>query len=113
LEGQYGCDSDLRMCPALPFDKSRLIPLSSQAGLFSASVTAFIMESYKKLSRDSGDTTVLLFAHISLPRRITPVEALSLPNTFQPTLSTLRVNAVWFLSLAFGLTCALGQAMGA
>ncbi|TDL18081.1 hypothetical protein BD410DRAFT_728922, partial [Rickenella mellea] len=28
------------------------------AGLFSASVTAFIMESYKKLSPDSGDATV-------------------------------------------------------
>ncbi|KAJ7222981.1 hypothetical protein B0H12DRAFT_291870 [Mycena haematopus] len=36
------------------------------AGLFSAILTAFLIESYKTLSPDSGDTTVLLLAQISL-----------------------------------------------
>ncbi|KAJ7822547.1 hypothetical protein B0H14DRAFT_1318682 [Mycena olivaceomarginata] len=36
------------------------------AGLFSASLTAFIAESYKTLNRDSGDLTVQLLTQISL-----------------------------------------------
>ncbi|KAJ7618245.1 hypothetical protein DFH06DRAFT_1061809, partial [Mycena polygramma] len=35
------------------------------AGLFSASLTAFLIESYKTLNPDSGDTAVLLLAQIS------------------------------------------------
>ncbi|KAJ7162863.1 hypothetical protein C8R46DRAFT_999218, partial [Mycena filopes] len=35
------------------------------AGLFSASLTAFIIESYKTLSPDSADSTVQLLAQIS------------------------------------------------
>ncbi|KAI0061274.1 hypothetical protein BV25DRAFT_1769237, partial [Artomyces pyxidatus] len=34
-------------------------------GLFSATVAAFIIESYKTLQPDSGDTTVLLLTQIS------------------------------------------------
>ncbi|KAJ7188998.1 hypothetical protein C8R46DRAFT_866076, partial [Mycena filopes] len=35
------------------------------AGLFSASLTAFIIESYKTLTPDSGDTTAALLKQIS------------------------------------------------
>ncbi|KAJ6600400.1 hypothetical protein DFH09DRAFT_883311, partial [Mycena vulgaris] len=35
------------------------------AGLFSASLTAFLIESYKTLNPDSGDTTVRLLSQIS------------------------------------------------
>ncbi|KAJ7128562.1 hypothetical protein C8R44DRAFT_557882, partial [Mycena epipterygia] len=35
------------------------------AGLFSASLTAFLIESYKTLNPDSGDTTVHLLSQIS------------------------------------------------
>ncbi|KAJ7105638.1 hypothetical protein C8R44DRAFT_639037 [Mycena epipterygia] len=37
----------------------------SQAGLFSASLTAFLIESYKTLNRDPGDITVHLLSQIS------------------------------------------------
>ncbi|KAJ7712988.1 hypothetical protein B0H16DRAFT_550509 [Mycena metata] len=37
------------------------------AGLFSASLTAFIIENYKMLIPDSGDSTVQLLAQISQP----------------------------------------------
>ncbi|KAJ7453760.1 hypothetical protein FB451DRAFT_1050045, partial [Mycena latifolia] len=37
----------------------------SLRGLFSASLTAFIIESYKTLNADSGDTNVLLLRQIS------------------------------------------------
>ncbi|KAJ7796316.1 hypothetical protein B0H14DRAFT_2258995, partial [Mycena olivaceomarginata] len=36
------------------------------AGLFSASVVAFFIESYKTLTPDSGDTTVKGFASVRL-----------------------------------------------
>ncbi|KAJ6622078.1 hypothetical protein B0H10DRAFT_1742879, partial [Mycena sp. CBHHK59/15] len=39
------------------------IPIFS--GLFSASLTAFIVESYKNLSPDSGDMTITLLSQIS------------------------------------------------
>ncbi|KAJ7454619.1 hypothetical protein B0H11DRAFT_1740356, partial [Mycena galericulata] len=34
-------------------------------GLFSASLTAFLIESYKTLTQDSGERTILLLAQIS------------------------------------------------
>ncbi|KAJ7438075.1 hypothetical protein FB451DRAFT_1304686 [Mycena latifolia] len=37
-----------------------------QAGLFSASLTAFLIESYKTLNPDTGDATVKLLTQISL-----------------------------------------------
>ncbi|TDL14156.1 hypothetical protein BD410DRAFT_757353, partial [Rickenella mellea] len=85
------------------------------AGLFSASLTAFIIESYKKLSRDSGDATVALLAQIS--SQLSNGTNLGIPtpspaNTpFQPTPSAVIVNILWFLSLALALVCALCATM--
>lgn len=85
----------------------------SQSGLFSASVTAFIVESYKTLMSSTGDSshTVMLLAQISL--QLAAISNGSLADaqpplpTFKPTPSARRVNAFWFLSLCFGLACAL------
>jgi hypothetical protein len=83
-----------------------------QAGLFSASVTGFIIESYKKLSQDPDDVTVMLLARISQQLAgASNGTDLNSPESFQPTLSTLRVNAFWFLSLAFSLICALAATL--
>ena len=86
-----------------------------QSGLFSASVTAFIIESYKQLSVDSGETTVALLLQISQQLAAasngTHAIAASPPESFQPSLSTLRVNAFLFLSLFFGLACALAATL--
>ncbi|KAJ6460862.1 hypothetical protein DFH09DRAFT_1348241 [Mycena vulgaris] len=57
------------------------------AGLFSASLTAFIVESYKTLVRDPGDSTA--------------------PPPFSPPATSLVCNALWFISLGLSLTCAL------
>ncbi|KAJ6501195.1 hypothetical protein C8R47DRAFT_970565, partial [Mycena vitilis] len=82
----------------------------SQAGLFSASLTAFLVESYKTLTPDSGDTAVLLLAQISQQLaasangttfRIPPAQP------FMPATSSLICNVLWFLSLGLSLTCAL------
>ncbi|TDL27687.1 hypothetical protein BD410DRAFT_713455, partial [Rickenella mellea] len=88
------------------------------AGLFSASVTAFIIESYKKLSPDSGDTTVALLMQISSQlvaiSNGTNLNAAPPPSTniqFQPTSSMVAVNILWFLSLALALICALSATL--
>ncbi|KAJ7453867.1 hypothetical protein FB451DRAFT_1012309, partial [Mycena latifolia] len=75
------------------------------AALFSASLTAFLIDSYKTLSPDSGDATVRLLAQIS---HQLPVSAIG--STFQLSEShpnSLVCNDFWFTSLAFSLSCAL------
>ncbi|TDL27675.1 hypothetical protein BD410DRAFT_760794, partial [Rickenella mellea] len=88
------------------------------AGLFSASVTAFIIESYKKLSPDSGDMTVALLAQIS--SQLVAISngtnlATSSPSpthgAFKPTSSAVVANVFFFLSLALALVCAIHATM--
>ncbi|KAJ7132646.1 hypothetical protein C8R46DRAFT_1235601 [Mycena filopes] len=80
------------------------------AGLFSASLTAFLIESYKTLVPDSGDTTVLLLAQISQQLAAssngTAVNYIP-PAPFTPLTSSLVCNVLWFISLGLSLTCAL------
>lgn len=92
-----------------------MVPIPSiQAGLFSAVVTAFIIESYKGLSPDPGDATVALLGQISQQlaalsngsQAIIPTPALD-QTPFVPPPSVVRVNILWFLSLAFSLECTL------
>ncbi|KAJ7657216.1 hypothetical protein DFH06DRAFT_459239 [Mycena polygramma] len=80
------------------------------AGLFSASLTAFLIESYKTLNPDSGDTTALLLAQISQQLAATANGTpFQIPPTtpFQPPASSLVCNILWFISLGLSLTCAL------
>ncbi|KAK7026284.1 hypothetical protein R3P38DRAFT_2948941 [Favolaschia claudopus] len=79
------------------------------AGLFSAILTAFLIESYKTLTLDSGDETVLLLNQISMQLsgiangssvHITP------PDPFIPSTSSLVCNLLWFISLGLSLSCA-------
>ncbi|KAJ7668250.1 hypothetical protein B0H17DRAFT_1087984, partial [Mycena rosella] len=71
------------------------------AGLFSASLTAFIIESYKTLIPDSGDSTVQLLTQISQQ-----LAAAANGTTFTPPAPTVLApghiaccNALWFISL--------------
>ncbi len=98
--------------PLNPVWLLRLI-FAYQTGLFSATVAAFIIESYKQLQPNSSDTTILLLAQISQQLAAlsngTPISIPStLPSqTFRPSASAVRVNTLWFLSLILSLTCAL------
>ncbi|KAI0046980.1 hypothetical protein FA95DRAFT_1476637, partial [Auriscalpium vulgare] len=80
-------------------------------GLFSATVAAFILESYKGLKQDPSDTTNAILAQISaqLAAAANGTSALptSSPTPFSPPASSVRVNALWLLSLCLSLTCAL------
>ncbi|KAJ7616151.1 hypothetical protein DFH06DRAFT_1307142 [Mycena polygramma] len=80
------------------------------AGLFSVSLTAFLIESYKTLNPDSGETTVLLLAQISQQLAASADgTAFHIPPAvpFTPPRSSLVCNTLWFISLGLSLTCAL------
>ncbi|KAK6984097.1 hypothetical protein R3P38DRAFT_2663114 [Favolaschia claudopus] len=83
------------------------------AGLFSAVLTAFLIESYKTLNPDPGDLTVLLLARISeqiVASANGNTSNIPLPlelNDGGPTRAALACNALWFLSLGLSLSCAL------
>ncbi|KAH8982841.1 hypothetical protein EDB92DRAFT_2071937 [Lactarius akahatsu] len=87
------------------------------AGLFSATVAAFLIESYKKLSPDSGDTTNALLTQISQQlvniSNGTPLTSATAQGSqpFTPTASAVRVNVMWFLSLVLSLSSGLSAAL--
>lgn len=90
---------------------------SWKTGLFSATVGAFIIEFYKKLSPDSGNQTVNLLCQISqqlpqIPQQLpnyttgicTPPQA---GQSSSPSALIVWVNSMWMMSLILSLTSAL------
>uniref|UniRef100_A0A0W0G9D8 DUF6535 domain-containing protein n=1 Tax=Moniliophthora roreri TaxID=221103 RepID=A0A0W0G9D8_MONRR len=77
------------------------------AGLFSAVVTAFVIESYQWLDEDPADTTVTLLAHLISVQVNGSQSASFEPTQFKPDASSIRINVFWFLSLILSLTSAL------
>ena len=86
-----------------------------QAGLFSAVVTAFLIESYSWLQADPGDQSVKLLTQISSQLSSLSMSAVnaSLPEqddsllAYHPSHLQVRVNVLWFLSLFISLIAAL------
>ncbi|KDR74149.1 hypothetical protein GALMADRAFT_25744, partial [Galerina marginata CBS 339.88] len=83
------------------------------AGLFSAVVTAFIIESYKKLQPDPNDAIISLLSVIA-NRLDNTTHSASVPlpsagpkSSFSPTNSSVRVNSFWFTSLVLSLATVL------
>ncbi|KAK7016202.1 hypothetical protein VNI00_018967, partial [Paramarasmius palmivorus] len=74
------------------------------AGLFSAVVTAFLIESYQWLQEDPEDTTVVILTQIFHQLNASSIPK---PEPFTPDASSIRINCFWFLSLIFSLTSAL------
>jgi hypothetical protein len=87
-----------------------------KAGLFSASVTAFIIESYKTLTPSPEDTTVAVLMRISeqlatISNTSASVPLAPLSPGFSPPTSALVCNILWFLSLGFSLACAVSATL--
>ncbi|KIM89800.1 hypothetical protein PILCRDRAFT_60389, partial [Piloderma croceum F 1598] len=79
-------------------------------GLFSATVTAFIIESYQNIQPDPGDFTVAALTYISLQLAasnqsdtLPPFQA----GPFAAPNHAVRSTGFFFLSQAFSLGCAL------
>ncbi|TFK41930.1 hypothetical protein BDQ12DRAFT_732689 [Crucibulum laeve] len=90
------------------------------AGLFSASVTAFIIEGYRNLSPDPNVPSLALLAQISRQLAMVtntstplmePIPKISTSAEFSPTTLAVVYNILWFLSLSFSLVCALSATM--
>ncbi|KAJ7635566.1 hypothetical protein DFH06DRAFT_1055103 [Mycena polygramma] len=82
------------------------------SGLFSATVTAFIIEGYKTLLEDSGQTTARLLGQISaqlgeISRGNNSSFSLPPSPPFAPSSSAVVCNIFWFTSLGLSLSCAL------
>ncbi|KAI0705357.1 hypothetical protein C8Q76DRAFT_696881 [Earliella scabrosa] len=86
------------------------------AGLFSAVVTAFNIESYQLLQQQPEDSVTAILIQISSQlnsfsvnqnfiNATTPANAANLPP-FQPTAFAVRLNTLWFSSLVCGLLSA-------
>ncbi|KAF7323555.1 hypothetical protein MKEN_00575800 [Mycena kentingensis (nom. inval.)] len=69
------------------------------AGLFSASLTAFIIESYKTLVVDPADTSVVLLKQISLQLANQTTTLNTEEPSFTPSTSALICNILWFLTM--------------
>jgi hypothetical protein len=89
-----------------------------QTGIFSATVASFILVSYQDLRPNPSDLTNALLAQISL--QLSALQngtspSVPLPSSlvdqssFQPTASAVRVNTLWFTSLALSTFCATGS----
>ncbi|KAJ6476993.1 hypothetical protein C8R45DRAFT_765153, partial [Mycena sanguinolenta] len=83
-------------------------------GLFSATVATFLTESLSLLQRDPQAETNALLSQISLQMAAIsngtvtlPAPSLSGAAPFEAPIFALVVNALWFLSLLFGVVCAL------
>jgi hypothetical protein len=86
---------------------SELTTSTSQAGLFSAVLTAFVVESYQSLQEDLAQTSVDLLRQISRQLANSSVPAAPDSSHFQAQRSDVRVNVCWFVSLLFSLVVAL------
>ncbi|KAJ7159961.1 hypothetical protein C8R43DRAFT_1124327 [Mycena crocata] len=90
--------------------KSDMQGLLIFAGLFSASLTAFLIESYKTLTPDPADNTVLFLAQISQQLAASANgTTFNIPPSvpFTPLASSVLCNILWFISLGLALTSAL------
>lgn len=79
-------------------------------GVFSATVAAFLIESYKYLKPDPSEVSSRLLQQVT--RELVGISngsSLTLPtlDPFTPQRYAVRVNILWFLSLCISLSCGL------
>lgn len=76
--------------------------ISLKAGLFSAILSAFLIESRKALHEDPQDLTNLLLTTVTQElRNATPASTCT--NCFRPETFQIAVNYLWFLGLTFSV----------
>lgn len=91
--------------------------MSYQAGLFSAVVTTFVVDSYKALQPDPNEAVLALLFQIATrldpnrPQNDTAASEIPTPTELldsqSATPAASRVNALWFISLVLSLTVVL------
>ncbi|PIL32994.1 hypothetical protein GSI_05112 [Ganoderma sinense ZZ0214-1] len=103
-------DYDEHMVKGWNEDVDSLLVFGCQAGLFSAVLTAFNIESYKLLQEDPTETSAALLAQISAQLAASNVNSPSSSSTssssFRPDNRSIRINILWFSSLVLSLVSA-------
>jgi Family of unknown function (DUF6535) len=90
---------------------------AKKASLFSATVSAFIIERSKLLVPDSSDATVAWLVQVSQQlvniSDEMPVQSVTAPSNLscKPIASAILSDTLWFLSLALSLICALSATL--
>ncbi|KIY64025.1 hypothetical protein CYLTODRAFT_331944, partial [Cylindrobasidium torrendii FP15055 ss-10] len=80
------------------------------AGLFSAVLTTFVVETSSSLSQDPADLSVAYLAELVALQRSNSTYMSEVPTTdtsFSPSATMLWVNGLWFTSLVLSLSVAL------
>ncbi|PFH45879.1 hypothetical protein AMATHDRAFT_8540 [Amanita thiersii Skay4041] len=100
---------DKNMCDAWKDEIEKLLIFDVKAGLFSATVTAFTVESYRWLQEDYTETTANLLAQIVLQSQtnssgIALVQGYTPRVSFTPGARSIRINTFWFSSLILCLS---------
>jgi hypothetical protein len=88
--------------------------MSKKASIFSLSVAAFLIESYKKLTPDSGDRNSFYLSQISQQLAGLANGTSVPPQAFSsspPSTPIVWVNAIWLLSFVFSVMSALSATM--
>ncbi|KAF8888548.1 hypothetical protein BD779DRAFT_1672226 [Infundibulicybe gibba] len=99
---------DRGMCEAWRDEIDKLLIF---AGLFSATVTVFTIESYKWLQENPAEKSAQLLAQLS--SQLAPQSEAQASHagvskdSFSPTMAAIRINCFWFLSLTLGLVTVL------
>ncbi|KAF5328202.1 hypothetical protein D9619_013361 [Psilocybe cf. subviscida] len=102
-------ERDSKQCNAWKEEVQNILIL---AGLFSAVVTAFIIESYQTLQGNPSDQIISILSHIA-DQMNTPTGNTSHPaasptiSGFRPSNPNIRINIFWFISLVLSLSVAL------
>ncbi|KAI0255483.1 hypothetical protein BJV78DRAFT_1358674 [Lactifluus subvellereus] len=98
---------DARLANTLIDDATSVLVFS---GLFAATVSAFILESYKRLSPDSGERVIVLLEQISQQLALENNTRIPFQSrddvSFSPSVAIICVNVLWFLSLYMCITSA-------
>lgn len=87
---------------------SDLDALVTFAGLFSAAVTAFIIDSYKTLQPDPAEVTNTYLLQLSQQIASGSGASAIQPAPFTPDATDILINKLWISSLVISLACALG-----
>ncbi|KAJ6462584.1 hypothetical protein C8R45DRAFT_1178317, partial [Mycena sanguinolenta] len=108
--GQYVSEAEKYDKSLVESWKSDMDGLLIFAALFSAILTAFLIESYTSLNADSGELTVHLLVQISKQLAASAngstFDVPPLPS-FTASPSSVACNGLWFISLGLSLACAL------
>lgn len=89
-----------------------MVLIHSKAGLYSAALSAFLVESYKNLQEDKQDTIVGLLQKIATQSFVSSgaytnsTTTLSASIPFEPPSWAIHVNVLWFASLVLSIAVA-------